>query len=95
MQSAAACGNTPKKLAPGDEQPLTAAKSELKYFEAGLLGVPTVASNVPAYRTAIADGEKARQDVLRRQTTQARAPEFKSALADILSRSSASRAAHA
>lgn len=34
----------------------TAAKSELKYFEAGLLGVPTVASDLGSYRLAITPG---------------------------------------
>jgi glycosyltransferase involved in cell wall biosynthesis len=37
--------------------PFTASKSELKYFEAGLLGIPTVASNVPAFQGAIRHGE--------------------------------------
>jgi O-antigen biosynthesis protein len=35
----------------------TASKSELKYFEAGLLGVPTVASKVHSYQTAISHGQ--------------------------------------
>ena len=35
----------------------TAAKSELKYFEAALMGVPTVASDVESYRIAISSGE--------------------------------------
>jgi len=34
----------------------TAGKSELKYFEAGLIGVPTVASRVGSYIDAIRDG---------------------------------------
>jgi glycosyltransferase involved in cell wall biosynthesis len=37
--------------------PFTASKSELKYFEAGLLGIPTVASSVPAFQDAIRHGE--------------------------------------
>jgi glycosyltransferase involved in cell wall biosynthesis len=37
--------------------PFTASKSELKYFEAGLLGIPTVASSVPAFQGAIRHGE--------------------------------------
>jgi glycosyltransferase involved in cell wall biosynthesis len=37
--------------------PFTASKSELKYFEAGLLGIPTVASSVPAFQSAIRHGE--------------------------------------
>jgi O-antigen biosynthesis protein len=37
--------------------PFTASKSELKYFEAGLLGIPTVASNVPPFQSAIRHGE--------------------------------------
>ena len=37
--------------------PFTASKSELKYFEAGLMGIPTVASNVGAFRGAIRHGE--------------------------------------
>jgi glycosyltransferase involved in cell wall biosynthesis len=36
--------------------PFCEAKSELKYFEAGLVGVPTVASPSGPYRRAIADG---------------------------------------
>ena len=35
----------------------TDCKSELKYFEAGLLGVATVASDVSAFRTAIQPGD--------------------------------------
>jgi glycosyltransferase involved in cell wall biosynthesis len=34
----------------------TEAKSELKYFEAGLVEVPTVASDIPSYRFAIRHG---------------------------------------
>jgi glycosyltransferase involved in cell wall biosynthesis len=36
--------------------PFTAAKSALKYFEAGLFAVPTVASDVPAFASDIRDG---------------------------------------
>jgi glycosyltransferase involved in cell wall biosynthesis len=37
--------------------PFTEAKSELKYFEAASLGVPTVASATAVFREAIRDGE--------------------------------------
>ena len=37
--------------------PFCEAKSELKYFEAALVGVPTVASPTEAFRSAITDGE--------------------------------------
>jgi glycosyltransferase involved in cell wall biosynthesis len=37
--------------------PFCEAKSELKFFEAGILGVPTVASATRPYREAIQDGE--------------------------------------
>ena len=36
--------------------PFTDAKSEVKYLEAGILGVPTIASPTSAFRRAIADG---------------------------------------
>ncbi len=39
------------------ENPFCNAKSELKYFEAGILRVPTVASATDAFRHAITDGE--------------------------------------
>jgi 2-polyprenyl-3-methyl-5-hydroxy-6-metoxy-1,4-benzoquinol methylase len=39
------------------ENPFTECKSSLKYFEAGLLGVPTVASDVEPYRQSIIHGE--------------------------------------
>jgi len=39
------------------ESPFCRAKSELKYFEAGAVAVPTVASPTDAYRWAITDGE--------------------------------------
>lgn len=38
----------------------TESKSELKYFEAALLSVPTVASNLGAFRVAITDGVNGR-----------------------------------
>jgi len=37
--------------------PFSESKSELKYFEAGILGVPSVAMNNQTYREAIDDGE--------------------------------------
>lgn len=44
-------------LAPLDAgDPFCAAKSELKWFEAGAVGVPTVASPIPAMAAAIRDG---------------------------------------
>src|SRR5271165_57160 len=88
----------------------TGAKSELKYFEAGLVGVPTVAADIPSYRFAIEHGHngflcetqgdwlhaletlidnptlraqmgnEARQHVLRRYSTRARAPELGSVM---------------
>jgi len=39
------------------DSPFTACKSELKYFEAGLVGVPTVASAVGGFKEAIRPGE--------------------------------------
>jgi glycosyltransferase involved in cell wall biosynthesis/regulator of replication initiation timing len=39
------------------ENAFTQCKSELKYFEAGLLGLPTVASQVTAFQFAITPGE--------------------------------------
>lgn len=39
------------------DNPFTEAKSALKVFEAALIGVPTVASDVRAYRSAIQHGE--------------------------------------
>jgi len=39
------------------DNPFAMAKSELKYFEAGVVGVPTIASPTPAFREAIRDGE--------------------------------------
>jgi glycosyltransferase involved in cell wall biosynthesis/2-polyprenyl-3-methyl-5-hydroxy-6-metoxy-1,4-benzoquinol methylase len=48
-------------LAPLEHQnDFTEAKSELKYFEAGLLAVPTIASNLEAFRVAIQDGVNGR-----------------------------------
>jgi glycosyltransferase involved in cell wall biosynthesis len=38
------------------QNPFCRAKSELKYVEAGAVGIPTVASDTPAFRTAIEDG---------------------------------------
>lgn len=44
-------------IAPLEAQnPFCRAKSELKYVEAGAVGIPTVASDTPAFRTAIEDG---------------------------------------
>ncbi len=37
--------------------PYCEAKSELKYTEAAIVGVPTIASRIPAFEFAIADGE--------------------------------------
>lgn len=37
--------------------PFCRAKSELKYFEAGILGIPTVASKIDAFQYAIEDGQ--------------------------------------
>lgn len=42
-------------LEPGNR--FTQCKSEVKYVEAALLGVPTMASDAPAFREAIRDGE--------------------------------------
>ncbi|MDQ0192096.1 glycosyltransferase family 4 protein [Paenibacillus wynnii] len=39
------------------DNPFCRAKSELKYFEAGILGIPTVASKIDAFQHAIKDGE--------------------------------------
>jgi hypothetical protein len=45
-------------IAPGElDNPFTEAKSELKYFEAACLGVPTVASATAVFREAIRHGE--------------------------------------
>lgn len=44
-------------LAPLEIQPFCHAKSELKYFEAALVGVPTVASPTAPFKEAIQDGE--------------------------------------
>ena len=43
-------------IAPLEQNDFTEAKSELKFFEAGLLGVPTVAVANETYRGAITDG---------------------------------------
>ncbi|WP_060860640.1 glycosyltransferase family 4 protein [Paenibacillus riograndensis] len=44
-------------LAPLEKNnPFCRAKSELKYFEAGILGIPTVASKIDAFEYAIEDG---------------------------------------
>ena len=43
-------------IAPLEKNDFTEAKSELKFFEAGLLGVPTVAVANETYRSAITDG---------------------------------------
>ena len=51
-------GKVDINLAPLElENPFTDAKSALKYFEAGIMGVPTVASDVRAYRASIKHGE--------------------------------------
>jgi len=39
------------------DNPFTECKSSLKYFEAAILGVPTVASDLEPYRESIAQGE--------------------------------------
>jgi glycosyltransferase involved in cell wall biosynthesis/SAM-dependent methyltransferase len=39
------------------DNPFTECKSSLKYFEAAILGVPTVASDVEPFRTSISQGE--------------------------------------
>jgi glycosyltransferase involved in cell wall biosynthesis len=43
-------------LAPLQNTPFANCKSELKYFEAGIVGVPTIASPTYAMRQAITDG---------------------------------------
>jgi glycosyltransferase involved in cell wall biosynthesis len=42
------------------ENPFCRAKSEIKFVEAALVGVPTIASRVDAYEFAITDGENGR-----------------------------------
>jgi glycosyltransferase involved in cell wall biosynthesis len=104
------------------KNPYCRAKSELKYIEAGALGLPTVASAVDAYRTAITHGENgflardtgewvaaletlvtdgslrravgrwAREDVLRRYTSEARGRDLVAALNEILSPGEAAEA---
>lgn len=44
-------------LAPFQNTPFCQCKSELKYFEAALLKIPTVASDIDSYRYAIKNGE--------------------------------------
>jgi len=45
-------------LAPLEQDnPFCRAKSEIKFVEAGLVGVPTIASRVDAYQAAISEGE--------------------------------------
>ncbi len=39
------------------DNPFTASKSALKFFEAGLVGVPTIATPTPDFRRAIAHGD--------------------------------------
>jgi len=59
-------------LAPLEEgNSLCEAKSELKYFEAGILGIPTVASGTEVYRSAIADGVNGRLATTSEEWTQA------------------------
>jgi glycosyltransferase involved in cell wall biosynthesis len=51
-------GDVDLNLAPLEMgNPFAESKSELKYLEAGTLGLPTIASPTPAYRTAIAHGK--------------------------------------
>ena len=108
-------GGVDINLAPLEEgNPYCRAKSEVKYIEAGILGVPTVASRIDPYQWAIRDGdngvlasgaqqwrealrallrdadlrrqvgERARADVYRRYTPEARAPELVQTLAAML-----------
>jgi len=44
-------------LAPLEPNPFCRCKSELKYFESGILGIPTVASRIEAFEHAIKDGD--------------------------------------
>jgi glycosyltransferase involved in cell wall biosynthesis len=44
-------------LVPLQDSAFTASKSELKYFEAAIVGTPTIASPTPPYSSAILDGE--------------------------------------
>ncbi len=51
--------NVDINLAPLElDNPFTESKSALKYFEAAVMGVPTVGSDVAPFRTAIRQGEK-------------------------------------
>lgn len=44
-------------IVPLQESAFTASKSELKYFEAAIVGTPTIASPTPPYTSAIRDGD--------------------------------------
>lgn len=44
-------------IVPLQDSAFTASKSELKYFEAAIVGTPTIASPTPPYTSAIRDGD--------------------------------------
>ena len=48
-----AIGNVDANIVPLQDNPFTASKSELKYFEAALVHTPTIASPTPPYQQAI------------------------------------------